>query len=153
VLVSTPQYQLVLLITRLYYTVLVGTTQCWLALHSVSLCYSFPLCTSQFSFVLHRAGSPWPSLGAPGLPGAPSNYLNKRPALRAVGAAAAPRRRFPDSAWDPFSRAHLKANLITWPGAIKSFSGALKLFSGSLKLVPGAIKLGIILIRPLSSHP
>ena len=26
-------------------------------------------------------GSPWPSLGAPGLPGAPSNYLNKRPAL------------------------------------------------------------------------
>ena len=25
-------------------------------------------------------GSPWPSLGAPGLPGAPSNYLNKRPA-------------------------------------------------------------------------
>ena len=25
-------------------------------------------------------GSPWPSLGAPGLPGAPSNYLNNRPA-------------------------------------------------------------------------
>merc|ERR1711966_117306 len=28
-------------------------------------------------------GSPWPSLGAPGLPGAPSNYLNKRPGLYA----------------------------------------------------------------------
>ena len=39
-------------------------------------------------------GSPWPSLGAPGLPGAPSNYLNNRPAIwgskKKAGATAPP---------------------------------------------------------------
>ena len=50
-------------------------------------------------------------------------------------------------------RLHLKANLITWPGALKSFSEAFKSFSRSFKSLSGALKSGITLARPLSSHP
>ena len=94
----------------------------------------------------------WPTFGAlsPRLLGVgmlPKRKLNKR-CRKGKAAGLIPRKRK-----EGLSRPHLKANLITWPGALKSFSEAFKSFSKSFKSFSEALKVGINLIRPLSSHP
>ena len=85
-------------------------------------------------------------------------YFILGPALRALlrffNSGIYQRQVHPIQAYKVFiSRPHLKANLITWPGALKSFSEAFKSFSKSFKSFSEALKVGITLIRPLSSHP